>query len=58
MVSHITDAIKDWIEGVVIPVDGKEGVLSRMKNPCNIFSNNKKRFVPELQKKNKNIYVI
>ena len=25
MVSHITDAIKDWIEGVVIPVDGKEG---------------------------------
>lgn len=39
-------------------LDSKEGVLSRMKNPCNIFSNNKKRFVPELQKKNKNIYVI
>ncbi|KAH1068476.1 hypothetical protein GYH30_006154 [Glycine max] len=25
VVSHITAAIKDWIEGVVIPVDGKEG---------------------------------
>ncbi|RZB65211.1 hypothetical protein D0Y65_041317 [Glycine soja] len=25
VVSHITDAIKDWIEGVVIPVDRKKG---------------------------------
>ncbi|KAG5042890.1 hypothetical protein JHK87_006805 [Glycine soja] len=25
VVSHIIDAIKDWIEGVVIPVDGNEG---------------------------------
>ena len=29
-------------------LDSKEGV--RMKHPCNIFSNNKKRFVRELKK--------
>jgi len=31
-------------------LDSKEGVLSRMKHPCNIFSNNKKRFIRELKK--------